>query len=115
MKTNSPQLGFIQIGIVLLAAATAVVHLTLAFPDGMFILNGLGYLGLTAALFLPLQFFKDHRSLVRYTLMGFTLLTIVLWAVMGMRNLIGFSDKVIEIALIALLWIDRNNNPARQN
>jgi hypothetical protein len=111
MKTKPMQLGFVQIGIVLLAVATAVVHLTLLFPDVMFILNGLGYLGLTGALFLPLPFFKDHRPLVRYGLMGFTLLTIVLWGVMGQRSLLGYSDKVLEIALIVLLWIDRKKNP----
>ncbi len=103
--------GPLQIGIVLLAAATAIIHLTLAFPlslgNVMFILNCLGYLGLTAALFLPLPYAKDHRPLVRYALMGFTALTIILWVAIGMRTAIGYSAKIIEVALIALLWLDR--------
>ncbi len=107
MANKSMTLGAIQIGIILLAIATAVIHLTLSFPDPMFILNGLGYLGLTAALFLPLPFLAERRTLVRYGLMGFTLLTIILWVAIGMRTPVGYIAKVIEIALLALLWLDR--------
>jgi hypothetical protein len=107
MENKSLQLGAVQIGIILLAIATAVIHLTLSFPDPMFILNGLGYLGLAAALFLPLPFLTERRTLVRYVLMGFTLLTIILWVAIGMRTPVGYTAKVIEIALLALLWLDR--------
>lgn len=99
--------GLLQTGIVILAAATALIHLTLSFPDPMFILNGLGYLGLTGALFLPLPVARDHRPLVRTILMGYTALTIILWVAIGMRTPIGYAAKVIELGLIALLWMDR--------
>ena len=107
MQTKSMQFGAVQIGIILLAIATATIHITLSFPDPMFILNGLGYLGLTAALFLPLTFLVERRTLVRYVLMGFTLLTIILWVAIGMRIPLGYIAKVIELALLALLWLDR--------
>ena len=107
MKTNQIHIGAIQIGIVLLALATAIIHLTLSFPDPVFILNGLGYLGLMAALFLPLPFLENRRRLVRYALMGFTLVTIIAWIAIGMRVPLGYIAKVIEIALLVLLWIDR--------
>lgn len=107
MKTNQIHFGAIQIGIILLALATAIIHLTLSFPDPVFILNGLGYLGLTAALFLPLSFLRDRRSLVRYVLMGFTLVTIIAWIAIGMRTPLGYIAKLIEIALLVLLWLDR--------
>ncbi len=107
MKTNQIHIGAIQIGIVLQALATAIIHLTLSFPDPVFILNGLGYLGLTAALFLPLPFLENRRRLVRYALMGFTLVTIIAWIAIGMRVPLGYIAKVIEIALLVLLWIDR--------
>ena len=103
--------GALQYGIILLAAGTAAIHLIISFPDPisniMFILNALGYLGLTAALFLPLPFARDNRPLVRYILMGYTLLTIVLWLFIGMRTPMGYTAKVIEIVLLALLWLDR--------
>ena len=41
----------LRIGIVVLTLATALIHLQLNFPDPVFILNGLGYLTLLAALF----------------------------------------------------------------
>jgi len=107
MKTNSIQIGAIQIGIILLALITAIIHLTLSFPDPVFILNGLGYLGLTAALFLPISFLQSRRSLIRYILMGFTLVTILAWVAIGLRIPLGYITKVIEIALLALLWLDR--------
>jgi hypothetical protein len=39
--------------------------------------------------------------------MGYCLLTAVLWVVMGMRILIGYTATTIEIILQILLWIDR--------
>lgn len=107
MKTTQTQLKPIQVAIILLAAITAIIHLSLSFPDPMFILNGLGFLALTAALFLPLPFAKDHRPLVRYVFMGYCLLTATLWAVMGMRIPIGYIATAIEIILPILLWVDR--------
>jgi len=107
MKTTQTQLRTVQIVIILLAAITAFIHLSLSFPDPMFILNGLGFLALAAALFLPLPFAKDHRPLVRYVFKGYCLLTAALWAVMGLRILIGYTATTIEIILPILLWIDR--------
>ena len=40
-------------GVIVLTLIAASVHLSLLFPDPAFILNGLGYLMLLAALYLP--------------------------------------------------------------
>ena len=40
----------IRVGVVLLTLIAASVHLSLLFPDVAFILNGLGYLALLAAI-----------------------------------------------------------------
>jgi hypothetical protein len=88
----------------LLTLATALIHLQLNFPDPTFILNGLGYLALIAALFLPSL--ARYRGLVRWALIGYTALTILLWLFLGARTPIGYMDKVIEIVLIALLLIE---------
>jgi hypothetical protein len=63
--------------IILAALATAFLHITL-WPDIMFTLNGLGYLALLAAYFLPIPFFQERRKLVWWALAGYTLLTIIL-------------------------------------
>ena len=109
MKIGQVTIGGIQIGIILLAVATAIIHLTLSFPDPTFILNGLGYLGLTAALFLPLPWAKDHRPIVGYVLMGFTAVTILAWVAIGLRIPLGYITKVIELGLLGLLWLDRKS------
>jgi len=84
-----------QTGIIILALITAILHLAAAFdkqlfPDGadpLFILNGLGYIGLLGAYFLPIAFFQQKHNLVRQGFMGYTILTIVAWVVIW----VGFS------------------------
>jgi hypothetical protein len=79
MRAEESRFGLLQVGIVILTALTAVIHLYLGFSynDTLFILNGIGYLVLLAALFLPIPFARDHRGLVRWALIGFAALTIV--------------------------------------
>ncbi len=98
--------GPLRVGIVLLTLATALIHLQLAFPDPTFILNGLGYLTLLAALYLPIPQVARYRSMVRWALIGYTALTIFLWVLLGARTPIGYVDKIIEILLILLLLIE---------
>ena len=43
----------IRIGVVVLTLIASAVHLSLLFPYPAFILNGLGYLALLTALYLP--------------------------------------------------------------
>ncbi len=104
--TTPPASTALRVGIVLLTLATALIHLQLAFPDPAFILNGLGYLALLAALYLPVPRLARYRNIVRWVLIGFTALTILLWILLGARTPIGYIDKAIEIALILLLLLD---------
>ncbi len=101
-----PSNAALRAGIVLLTLATAIIHLQLAFPDPGFILNGLGYLALLAALYLPVPRLARRRNVVRWVLIGYTALSILLWVVLGARTPIGYIDKSIEVALIALLLLE---------
>lgn len=108
------QSGLVRLGIILLTLATAFIHLYLVmelWANGMsgtmFILNGLGYLGLLGALFLPLPFLERFRSFVRIAFILYTLVTIIAWVAIGQRSAIGYIDKVVEIALVILLWMYR--------
>lgn len=118
---GSGAFGPLQIAIVLLALATAAIHLYLAWvvlprsngsgsPDIAFTLNGLGYVGLVAALYLPLGFLRARRPLLRWLLIGYTALTFFLWLFMaflaGDRTTIGYITKAIELALIVLLILE---------
>jgi hypothetical protein len=78
----------------------------LIFPDTLFILNALGYVGLLAALYLPLPVVSDYRSMVRWALLGYTALTIVLWIFIGARGPYAYTNKAIEVVLIVLLWLE---------
>jgi hypothetical protein len=103
---NTTKLSPIQIGIILLTVATAIIHLALGIPDVMmmFILNGIGYLVLVTALYLP-QFKQDNKW-VRWALIAFTAVTVIGWVAIGMRTVIAYIDKLIEVALIALLFVE---------
>jgi hypothetical protein len=102
----------LRIGIAVLTVGTALIHLQLNFPDPVFILNGLGYLTLLAALVAPIPQVARYRHVVRWALIGYTALTIFLWILLGARTPIGYIDKVIEVALISLLLLDaRRSRP----
>ena len=124
MKLNGRQMAILVAGLI-----TAVLHLAAAldkqlFPDGpdpLFILNGLGYLGLLGAYFLPIPFFQQKHELVRKALMGFAVLTILAWVwiwviqyvIIGGENffahdsLYGVPAKIAEVLLLFLLSRDK--------
>jgi hypothetical protein len=99
--------------IILAALATAFLHISL-WPDIMFTLNGLGYLGLLGAYLLPIPFFQERRNLVWWAMVGYTLLTIILWVIMGSKEFVpgtssatGYYAKAAELILLVFLWLDR--------
>ena len=73
------------------------------------ILNGLGYLALITALYFIPQLAR-MRSLIRWALMGYTLLTFILYFFFDSNpftNILGLATKAMEIVLIILLLMDR--------
>jgi hypothetical protein len=93
-------------GVIVLTLIAAAVHLSLLFPDLAFILNGLGYLALLAALYLPIRPLVPYRRLVRWSLIGYATLTILLWVAIGERSLLGFATTADEVALVILLLLE---------
>lgn len=115
--------------IVVLVLATAALHFAAAFdrklfPEGadpLFILNGIGYLGLLGAYFLPISFFQQNHKIVWGALVSFNILTIVAWAVIwvgfsvirdGMPffshdSVYGVPAKIVEATLLYLLWQEK--------
>jgi hypothetical protein len=72
----------------------------------LFFLNAACYLALAIALYLPA--FHSAQRAIRWLLLGFAVLTIIAWFVVAgpQPNVLGYSDKIIEITLIVLLIID---------
>jgi hypothetical protein len=72
----------------------------------LFLLNGIGYLVLVSALYLPAL--RPYQRTIRWLLVLFAALTINMYfLVVGFSpNPIGIIDKVVEVALIVLLLIE---------
>ena len=109
MTTATSPLRPLGLGIIVLTLTTAVIHLylgSLGLP--MFVLNGLGYLVLLAVLYAPIPQLAPYKNVVRWALIGYTALTIVLWLVItrGNSTTLGYLDKLVELALIALLVLE---------
>ena len=103
----------LKIIIAVLTLLTAGTHFSLLFPDGLFILNGLGYLTLLAAYLVPVPFFRNNRGLIRWAFIGFTVVTIVAWIAIGDKSwpagAMGYANKAIEVLLVIALLSDRSN------
>lgn len=110
METNQSKFGALQIGIIILTLATALIHLSLLFPDVLFILNALGYVTLLAAYFLPIDMLRERHNLVRWAFIAFIGVTILAWLAMGDKSwpdgALGYVTKLIEVLLIILLVVD---------
>ena len=118
-----------RVVIIVMVLLTASLHLAAAFdrelfPEGadpLFILNGLGFLGLLGAYFLPISFFQQKHKLVWTGLFGFTILTIVAWVFIWViqyviiagvpffshDSIYGVPAKIAEVLLLVFLWRDR--------
>jgi hypothetical protein len=107
--TQGVPFGWVQIGIVVLTLATALLHLVLgvAWARVPFILNAVGYVVLLAALYLPIEQLQRHRAHLRWVLIAYTILTVVLWVARGEREAIAYADKAIELGLIVLVWLEQ--------
>ena len=107
MQIGSIKLGPLDYGIILLTAITAVIHLSIG--GTLFLLNGLGYLGLLLLFYLP--FFGQWRGAIRWLFIGYTILTIVLYFVFSgadsFQNMLGLATKLVEVILVVLLFLNR--------
>lgn len=96
-----------------LVVVTALIHLGLGgWSNLLFIANGIGYLVLVLCLYFFPQL-ASQRSLIRYALMGYTAVTLILYFVFNWPDIwgpVGLLDKAVELVLIILLWLDRNDN-----
>lgn len=118
MDNQNNRLSAVQIGIILATLATALIHFSLLFPDLLFILNGLGYLSLLAAYFLPIKIARRYHNLVRWLFIAFTFVTILAWVAIGDKSWpaggLGYLTKLIEVVLIIFLFVDRPQEMATQ-
>jgi peptidoglycan/LPS O-acetylase OafA/YrhL len=72
----------------------------------LFYLNFVGFITLTVALYLPLL--RRFQRIIRWTLIGYTLLTILawVWIAHAQFNMLSYISEPVEVALIILLLIE---------
>jgi hypothetical protein len=112
-------IGLVQVGAVLLTLATASIHLYLFLIEGylgtgtmlpiyqlLFINNVLAYVTLAAALVLPISPLPQVRPVTRTVLTAIAVASIVSYYHVGVIDLLGNIDKIIEVLLIVLLTIN---------
>jgi len=104
--------------IVILTLITAVIHFYFFSTDPkggslfiLFLLNGIGYLGLLGLLYLPLGLPESLHRLVRPVFIGYTILTIVLYIIISAQSGIWSFPlapiaKVAEVLLTWQLWAE---------
>lgn len=121
MQFERVRVGAIEWGIILLTLATASIHFVAYANDAQIplLLNGLGYLALLVALYAPFQALAHRRVALRWGLIAYTIVTVLVWTVGGPREALAYIDKVVEVALVLLLLLDvrrshRTPGPVRQ-
>ncbi|HRE30135.1 MAG TPA: hypothetical protein PK954_26065 [Anaerolineales bacterium] len=112
----------LRLGIALLGAATGIIHLVVlnlrlmsaGFGfDIPFTLNGLGFLALSAVTVWRPGFLAGREALIRWGFIGFTVVTIVAWFILGdMADVLGWVTKLIEVALLVLLFLEGRRTTA---
>jgi len=130
MRRTPTHFGPLRVAICVLAAATALVHLSLgamtsamlasqpalvasmggatalSIMAALFYCNCTGYIVLTTALYLPAL--RRCRRVARATLIAFAMTTVLAYFALaqGHYDAFGFADKLCEGLLIALLVIE---------
>ena len=105
----------LRILIILLTLAAAAVHFKFFIEDPsgglIYLLNGIGWLGLLGLLYLPFLFLKNLHGLARWLLAIYAAITIVAYIVYGIQNKewtvpLGPVTVLIELILIVLLFVE---------
>lgn len=103
----------LRIVISILTLITVAIHLGLVLVlEGsmqiMFVLNGIGYIGLLWAFLRPPAFLSGQTVLVHYAYIAFATVTIIgYFVVNGFKpdDFLGLADKLVEGLLVAALFM----------
>lgn len=124
MNTTRSGSGPVRVGVVVLALATAGIHLYLFLIEGflgnglmlpiyqlLFVANFLAYVVLTTVLYLPAAALSSLplsrlRLPARVLLTSIATASIASYLHVNVFDFVGHLDKVIEVLLIALLTVD---------
>lgn len=103
----------LKTAVVILTLITALIHLVIlnigifqfkGSIDLLFTLNGIGYLVLLAAFVGKIPFIiSGQDKWIHYSFIGFTLVTILAFFVLGSGGVLGYFTKAVEGLLVVAL------------
>ena len=95
--------------LIALTLATAAIHVVAAVDLELppLTVNGVGFVAILLAIYTAPNRLLNSRRGPRIALGVYAALTIAMWAVGGERYLLAYIDKVVEVALIAVLVAPR--------
>ena len=112
MERVQRKFGLLQVLLIAAALTTALIHLYLGlkFKDVIFVLNAVGFAGLTGVYLLPLKLLQPFRGLARWALAGEAVLTIIMWAIInGKLDALGFVAIAAEVLIVVFCILDRKS------
>ena len=105
--------------VVILTLITALIHLLIlnitmyqlqGSIDLLFTLNGIGYLVLLAAFLGKIPFLSGQDQWIHYAYIGFTLITILAFFIVGSSGTLGYFTKIIEGLLVIALILHQKES-----
>lgn len=111
LRQKAWKLDSFDLGIVVLTALTAVLHLMIGLEgDFLLLLNGAGALVILTLIYVPIDAFQSYQKSLLWILFGYMILTFGGYFVShsfeeALDNRLGMTTKVIELLLIGLLFI----------
>ncbi len=99
--------------ILILTLITAIIHIYVGavVPATILLLNGIGFLALAAARYFIPQL-APYKNIIHWAFIAYTAITIVgyfaRWGVDGLTDPTGMAAKIVEVALIIILFLDRD-------
>ena len=116
---SAASLSATDLGIVALTTATGVLHLLLGGGgELLLLLNGIGYLGLLALLYLPIPAVASLKPALRIVLVLYTAVTFIAYFALhsvAQFDALGILSKLIEALLIGLLVMQIVRSSADNN
>ncbi len=112
-------IGAVGVGVIMLALATAIIHIYLFLIEGflgngamlplfqfLFVGNFFAYVVLVAALYLPISSVARFRPVIRAFLIAIAFASILSYFRVGVFDTLGNIDKVVEVLLIVAATAD---------
>ncbi len=126
-----PRIGPVQVGVILLALLSGIIHIYVFLIEGflsglpqeqqmgptyqfLFVGNFLGFLSLTAALYLPIPLLARFRPVVRILLIAMAMASIASYFHVGYYDTLGNITQIIAALLIVVVTVDAGMSNLRE-